>query len=274
MIFCKINFHKQQITQICKLISSPDINEHNIKTFEIIFLCINKHIQKKLRLNKADNIDVNYQQIVKNIAKIKEYVSYINEDMFKRKSEILFPLDLVNDPFILYVSREQNTNIENEIIYAKGKYELMGIIYTDNEGKISVFVKNKINLYWYSINEDYWYWTIDLFKTKYNGNNLSLVYFLIEDDNKEDKICFRNFKMEKQGKFVLSPENELMWMVNNDLSDLLTNFGLFYVMFGFEEESAIHKFVNKSELWKEEFTEFRNYVFDFIANYKRNCKND
>ena len=274
LTFCKINFHKQQITQICKLISSPDIDEYNIKTFEIIFLCINKHIQKKLRLNKADNVNVNYQQIVKNFAKIKEYVSHINEDMFERKSEILFPLDLVNKPFILYVSREQNTNIENTIVYVKGKYELMGIIYTDNEGKISVFVKNKINLYWYSINEDHWYRTIDLFKTKYNGNNMILVYFLIEDDNKEDKICFKNFKMEKQGKFVLSLENELIWMVNNDLSELLTNFGLFYVMFGFEEESTIDKFVKTSELWKEEFKEFRNYVFDFITNYKRNCKND
>ena len=270
LTFCKINFHKQQIKQICKLISSPDINEHNIKTFEIIFLCINKHIQKKLRLNKADNVNVNYQQIVKNIAKIKEYVSYINEDTFKRKSEILFPLDLVNEPFILYVSRGQNANIENEIVYAKGKYELMGIIYTDNEGKISVFVKNKINLYWYSLNEDYWYWTIDLFKTKYNGNNLSLVYFLIEDDNKEDKICFRNFKMEKQGKFVLSPENELIWMIKNDLSELLTNFGLFYVMFGFEEDSVIDKFVNIPELWKEEFIEFRNFLFNFIADNKKN----
>jgi hypothetical protein len=45
-------------------------------------------------------------------------------------------------------------------------------------------------------------------------------------------------------------------------------------MFGFEEESTIDKFVKTSELWKEEFIEFRNYVFDFIANYKRNCKND
>ena len=274
LTYCKINFHKQQITQICKLTSIPDIDEHNIKTFEIIFPCINKHIQKKLELNKTDNVNVNYQQNVKNIAKIKEYVSHINEDTFNRKSEILFPLDFVNKPFILYVSREQNANIENEIVYAKGKYELMGIIYTDNEGKISVFVKNKINLYWYSINEDYWYWKMDLFKTKYNGNNMMLVYFLIEDDNNENKICFRNFRLEKQGKFVLSLENELMWMVNNNLSELLTNFGLFYVIFGFEENSIIEKFISISELWKEEFTEFRQFVFDFIADNKRNCKND
>ena len=206
-------------------------------------LSINKNV-----INDSSESLKNDLELIESI--VGQKIFYIdNSDIFQAPS--IFPNDLINEeplPYIIYKYHSKPFTYSNTLEFSNRNYKLMGIILKSSKDK-EIFIKNHTNQYWYSFYDKKW--MNKLQDSLVNIDEMISVFFLNEES--DCKLCtFSNLTTESEIQiFDYYHFDDLKWLMDNAMNDLLSNTKLFYIMFMLNKDENREKFLQFDVDWQE-----------------------
>ena len=206
-------------------------------------LSINKEIT-----NASSQLLQNNLELIESI--IGQKIFYVDNSNISQETSI-FPTDLINEeslPYIIYKYHSKPFEYTDDLEFSNRNYKLMGIIFKSSEDK-QILIKNHINQYWYSFYDKKW---MNELHSSLDNIDEMISVFLLKEESDCKLLNFSDLKNESEIKiFDYYFFDDLKWLMDNAINDLLSNTQIFYSMFMLNKEENKQKLSEFNVNWQE-----------------------